>query len=157
MIQPKIITDVATQRPLIELTYFTHAHARGLPWDFPEVVGTVQQVHCSRGRLLRRGLGIPVCTINKSAHTKKSLGTYLMILVYWIFYKYPNTPFYLLPKLEFCSRYTNKILLGKLVNNSLFKNRLQRSQNSSYSCQRKKNTTENCFLFLFTFVLFCFS
>ena len=37
----------------------------------PEVVGTVQQVHCSRRRLLRRGLEFLVCTINKSAHTKK--------------------------------------------------------------------------------------
>ena len=31
----------------------------------------VQQVHCSRRRLLRRGLEFHVCTINKSAHTKK--------------------------------------------------------------------------------------
>ena len=30
------------------------------------------QVHCSRRRLLRRGLEFHVCTINKSAHTKKS-------------------------------------------------------------------------------------
>ena len=37
----------------------------------PEVVGTVQEVHCSRGRLLRRRLEFYVCTINKSAHTKK--------------------------------------------------------------------------------------
>ena len=37
----------------------------------PEVVGTVQQVHFSRRRLLRRGLEFHVCTINKSAHTKK--------------------------------------------------------------------------------------
>ena len=37
----------------------------------PEVVGTVQQVHCSRRRLLRRGLEFHVCTINKSAHTEK--------------------------------------------------------------------------------------
>ena len=37
----------------------------------PEVVGTVQQVHCSRRRLLRRGLEFHVCTINKNAHTKK--------------------------------------------------------------------------------------
>ena len=37
----------------------------------------VQQVHCSRRRLLRRGLEFHVCTINKSAHTK----TYLTILV----------------------------------------------------------------------------
>ena len=39
--------------------------------DLPEVVGTVQQVHCSWGRLLRRGLEFHVCTINKSDHTKK--------------------------------------------------------------------------------------
>ena len=39
--------------------------------DFVEVVGTVQQVHCSRKRLLRRGLEFHVCTLNKSAHTKK--------------------------------------------------------------------------------------
>ena len=37
----------------------------------PEVVGTVQQVHCSRGRWVRRGLEFHVCTINKSTHTKK--------------------------------------------------------------------------------------
>ena len=37
----------------------------------PEVVGTLQQMHCSRRRLLRRGLEFHVCTINKSAHTKK--------------------------------------------------------------------------------------
>ena len=49
-----------------------HAHTRGLPWGIPEVVGTVQQVHCSQRRLLRRGLEFDVCTINKSAHTKKS-------------------------------------------------------------------------------------
>ena len=36
-----------------------------------EVVGTVQQVHCSRRRLLRRGLEVHLCTINKNAHTKK--------------------------------------------------------------------------------------
>ena len=35
------------------------------------VVGTVQQVHCSRRRLLRMGLDFHVCTMNKSAHTKK--------------------------------------------------------------------------------------
>ena len=42
---------------------------RGLPWGLPEVV------HCSRKRLLRRGLEFHVCTINKSSHTK-SLETY---------------------------------------------------------------------------------
>ena len=48
-----------------------HVHTRGLPWGLPEVVGTVQQVHCSRRRLPQRGLEFHVCTINKSAHTKK--------------------------------------------------------------------------------------
>ena len=38
---------------------------------FQKLYGTVQQVHCSRSRLLRRGLEFHVCTINKSAHTKK--------------------------------------------------------------------------------------
>ena len=58
-----------------------HAHTRGLPWGLSEVVRTVQ-VHCSRRGLLRRGLEFNVCTINKSAHTKKCLETYLIILIY---------------------------------------------------------------------------
>ena len=61
-----------------------HAHTRELPWDLPKVVRTVEQVHCSQRRLLRRGLKFHVCTINKSAHTKKSLETYRMHLVVWI-------------------------------------------------------------------------
>ena len=44
---------------------------RGLPCGLPEFVGTVEQGHCSRRRLLWRGLEFHVCTINKSAHTKK--------------------------------------------------------------------------------------
>ena len=44
---------------------------QGLPWGFPEVIGMVQQVHCTRIRLLRRGLEFHVCIINKSTHTKK--------------------------------------------------------------------------------------
>ena len=47
-----------------------HAHTRGLPWGLPEVVGIVQ-VYYSWRRLLRKGLEFHVCTINKSAHTKK--------------------------------------------------------------------------------------
>ena len=42
-----------------------------LLWGLAEVVGAVEQVHCSRRRLLRMGLELDVCTINKSAHTKK--------------------------------------------------------------------------------------
>ena len=49
-----------------------HAHTRGLPSGLPEVVGTVEQVYCSRRRLLRRGLEFHVCTINKSAMRTKS-------------------------------------------------------------------------------------
>ena len=48
-----------------------HAHTRGFPWGLPEVVGTVQQVHCSRRRFLWTGLEFHLCTIYKSAHTKK--------------------------------------------------------------------------------------
>ena len=48
-----------------------HADTRGLPWGLPEVVGMVEQVRCSRRRLLWRWLKFHVCTINKSAHTKK--------------------------------------------------------------------------------------
>ena len=51
-----------------------HAHTRGLLWGLAEVVRTVQQVHCSRRRLLLRGQEFHVCTINKSAHTKKRSG-----------------------------------------------------------------------------------
>ena len=48
-----------------------HAHTRGLPWGLLEVVGTVQEVHCSQRRLLWKGLEFHMCTINKSTHTKK--------------------------------------------------------------------------------------
>ena len=48
----------------------THSH-KGTSMGLPEAVGMVQQVHCSRRRLLRRGQEFHVCTINKSAHTKK--------------------------------------------------------------------------------------
>ena len=54
---------------------------RGLPWGLPEVAGTVQQVHCSRRRLFRRGQEFHVNTINKSAPYEKTLETYSMILV----------------------------------------------------------------------------
>ena len=37
----------------------------------PEVVGTVQQVHCSRRRLLRSRLEFHVCIVNNSGHTIK--------------------------------------------------------------------------------------
>ena len=74
-----------------------YAHTRGLRWGLAEFVGTMQQVHCSRRRLLRRGLEFHVSTINKSAHTNKGLETYLMILVYivtgtwWQFLAYAIT------------------------------------------------------------------
>ena len=48
-----------------------YAHTRGLTKGLPEVDGTAEQVHRSRRRLLWRGLEFHVCTIDKSAHTKK--------------------------------------------------------------------------------------
>ena len=49
-----------------------HAQTIGLPSTLPEVVETVQQVHCSRRRLLRRGLEFHVCTAIKVPIQKKS-------------------------------------------------------------------------------------
>ena len=54
--------------------------------------------HCSRRRLLRRGLEFHVCTINKCAH---SLETYLMILV-------SNSH----KKTEFSSQYINLFIFA---------------------------------------------
>ena len=82
MIYPKTQTNIILYHLLQKSFFFWgderscdkghwHAHTRGLPWGLPEVVGMVQQVHCSRRRLLQRGLEFHVCTINKSAHTKK--------------------------------------------------------------------------------------
>ena len=48
-----------------------HTHTRVLSWSLLEVVGKVQQVDCSRRRLLRRWQKFHVCTINKSPHTKE--------------------------------------------------------------------------------------
>ena len=59
-----------------------HSDTRGLPWVLPEVVGTAQQAHCSRRRILQRGLEFHVCNINKSAHTKNVWKSYRMRLVY---------------------------------------------------------------------------
>ena len=49
----------------------TRSHKR-TSMGLREVEETVLQVHCSGRRLLRSGLEFHVCTINKSAHTKKS-------------------------------------------------------------------------------------
>ena len=80
-----------------------YAHTRRLPWGLPEVIGTVEQVHCSRRRLLGRGLEFHVCTINKSAHTKKSLETYRMHLV-------------ILPANRWRKQKTNEQLIAKETN-----------------------------------------
>ena len=48
---------------------------------FHKFVVTVQQVHGSRRRLIRRGLEFNACTFNKNA-PPQSLETYLMILAY---------------------------------------------------------------------------
>ena len=52
------------------------------------VIGTVQQVHCSRRRLLRRGLEFHVCTIDKSAHRKKSGNLFYDPRIYIYIYIY---------------------------------------------------------------------
>ena len=48
-----------------------HAHTRGLPWGLSDVVGTAQQLYCSRRKLIRKGPEFHVCTINKTAYMKK--------------------------------------------------------------------------------------
>ena len=57
---------------------------------FQKFVGTVQEVYCSRRRLLRRGLEFHVCTINKSAHMKKSGNLFndprIWLKYFWISY-----------------------------------------------------------------------
>ena len=65
-----------------------HAHTRRPPWvvTVEQVVRTVEQVNCSRRRLLRRGLKFHECNINKSSHPKKSLENYCELLVYRIFH-----------------------------------------------------------------------
>ena len=65
-----------------------HVHTWELPWGLPEVVVTVQQMHCSQKRLLRRGLEFHAYTINESAHTKKGLETYWRHLIYIYIYIY---------------------------------------------------------------------
>ena len=50
-------------------------------------------MHCSRRRLLRRGLEFHVCAINKSAHMKKSRETYRMHLVYIYIYIYSESKY----------------------------------------------------------------
>ena len=63
--------EAVVMRQLKRWKRLWHAHTSGFPWGLPEVFGTVEQVHCSRKRLLRRGLKTYVCSINKSTHTKK--------------------------------------------------------------------------------------
>ena len=52
------------------------------PWGLPEVVGMVEQVHCSRERLLRRRLEFHVCTINKCGNLFKDPRIYIYIYIY---------------------------------------------------------------------------
>ena len=68
-------SEAVVMRQLRRWKWLWHTHTRGLPWGLPDVVRTVQQVHCSQWRLLRRGLKFFECP------SEKSLETYLMILV----------------------------------------------------------------------------
>ena len=62
---------------------FWHADTRGLPWGLPEVVGTVQQVHCSQRRLFRRALEFHVCTINSKVPIRKKSGNLFNYRITW--------------------------------------------------------------------------
>ena len=63
-------SEAVVMRQLRRWNSHWHAHTRGLPWGLSEVVGRLHQVHCSRRRLLGRGLGFHVFTINTSTQTK---------------------------------------------------------------------------------------
>ena len=63
-------------------------------WAFKKLLERYNKVHCSWRRLLRRRLEFYVCTINKSAHTKKSgnlfnvprIYVYIYIFIYIYIY-----------------------------------------------------------------------
>ena len=52
----------------------------------PSVSCWTGRISCSQRRLLRRGVEFLQCTLNKSAHTKKSLETYLMIFAFFFIF-----------------------------------------------------------------------
>ena len=52
------------ERMKLAVTTVIDTLKQGLPWALEEVVGTVQQVHCSWRSLFRRGLEFHVCTLN---------------------------------------------------------------------------------------------
>ena len=56
---------------------------------FQKLLEQYNKLHCSRRRLLRRGLEFHVCTINKSAHTKKvwKLIVYSLYIYIYIYCK----------------------------------------------------------------------
>ena len=93
-----------------------HAHRRRLVLGLVEVVGTIQQEHCSQRRLLQRGLDFHMCTINKSAHTKKRLETNSMILVFlkYICKYFSSSSISTTPRMHYMDAYTasRKILMG---------------------------------------------
>ena len=58
-----------------------------IPWGLPQVVVTVQQMHCSRQRLVGRRLGFHLCNINKNAHTKISGNSFnVPRIIFTLFY-----------------------------------------------------------------------
>ena len=66
-----------------------HAHTWGLPCGLPEVVVTVQQVHCSLRRLRRRGLQFNVLPIKVPIRKKygnvfnySRIYTYMLLMIY---------------------------------------------------------------------------
>ena len=90
-------SEAVDMRQLKRWKTLWHTHTRGLPWGLWEVVGTVQ-VHCSRRRLLRKGIKFHLCPINKSAHTKNVwklilYTSYLFVIVY--IHSHPQTDCFL--------------------------------------------------------------
>ena len=77
----------------------TRSHNRTSMGPSSRSFRTVQQVHCSRRRLLWMGLVFHVCIINKSAHTKKFwklivCPSYIYIYIYTKMYSHIYMYFY---------------------------------------------------------------
>ena len=59
-----------------------------LPWGLPEVIGMVEQVHCSLGEIIWKGTRVSCVYYQYKCPNEQSLETYLMILVYMYIYNF---------------------------------------------------------------------
>ena len=87
---------------------------KGLRWGLPEVVGTVQQVYCSRRRLLQRGLEFHVYTINKSALTKK-VWKFMILVSVFLNIIFGSSLFHHVNQFKFFYRLSKKLLKNWLI------------------------------------------